>query len=1653
VRADPPDNDLDREYDEWLRRQEVRERRHDVSAGEDFAQGVNLGLAKTGTSAARGVSWLARLAAPLYPAVADLGRRGASWADEAEREAEEYYDPRGTAGTAGEITGRLTGEVATSMGGGRLAARAITELAPASRAAQALFAARKGTVGQRVAAETLPFLPVDAVMGAGGSDEGFVLPGRGGAAVENVAMGALPTAGIEAILARRDIARAAAAAARGAPATPPRPMAALPSGSYEMPANAREPLQLPPGAIAAPRAMPETRADRLLPEHGELGRPVSEPIVDPMIEGPGIPQPSSWDAVRARRLPVPVTPEFSTIVPRQQHVDEAAPGTAWMDQLADRARGLEETAIERVAIAGESAPNPWSVELDALAARVPRTVPNDLARLTDDELLDLAVYRERRAHTDFESSAEIDALEAMGEATNTGRAMGHAGAKRLFGSAEDARRFRGVSEEMAGALSERGMTPRDLRAAFRASARLEGGDPVRARLAAELERRGLSIGGDTSTDFDFELPAGGASGTAGAVDAGTPMRLASRPGAIARELLEAMGTGAAGAAVGAATGGPPPNNRTRLNAADESRFQEWYRAWAERAGLDPDPDSPLHMYDYRGAFRAGIEPEVDAGDGFYHWPSEFKDDNHPNRFVEGVGDTKHLDRGPSRAARAAAGFAIGAGARSVAPRMLRAMTEIPARTEPLSAREIALREHQARMRETLERANGVIERLSTPRPPGGRTARAGNAQAAIVNTAGGGAIGAVGGAMVGEDPETRRRNAAIGAVGGAGLGGAVSPILRAASRVPKTSALFASDANVRTIAESIRRGERADPATKPGLLGWARRAYQSFVNESYAAERLGRLAGTGDNVKQAVAQSHGWEGAAEQFLADEFKPIVEAARGQEEDVMALLKAQRAIDQLTRGVADKTGIPIETHIAARDALEATPGVKRVAEQLRAFYRRLLEMKRDAGVISADQYDQIVASEDFYTPFIREWDDRPTVIGAKKGGKNLQSGTGVRKLNTEQQARADTVDPFEIAVQDAGEAFRSIAKQRVTDVVLAAYHADPDLVSAFIRPMAATENVTPGMRLIEANVGGRRTRWQVMDRDLYDAFGAYDEVQHGLLVKLLAHPKRWLQFGVTMMPDFAVANALRDTAGAAVQQRGLGRSVAAGAVTGGAANAALGDDEESLALRVLTGMGFGAGAGALGPQALKNLRALADIAREAPEYKQFLREGGYTMGNYPKNSRDARDVLERLRRSGVSPADVVSPSRWVDLVNWIGRSAEQATRLAKWKEIKAAGGGLGERVLGAQDVSLRFSQVGRDTKGIAAMTAFWNAKVQGWDKLVRMLKQPKTWGVGAAAITAPSLALWEVNRDNPEYWARPQWERNMFWLVPKGGDAGGFWRVPKPFEIGFLFGSLPERFMDHLATTGAIASASPIVGAPRAREIAWSGVADMLRTTMDGSLPIPTGALAGAEQAFNFDTFRNRRIVTRPDLPAEFQTDDRTSSVALAAGKAGVSPQRVDKLVRDLSGATGDAALQLTDGIARRTGLDERPLPERKPIVVGRFSTTPGSISDPEAQLRERFDALERAYRGAKYLERENRSAEEIGAYIDAHEDELVEHAVVSRVMDAINDLRTKRRELMANRALPATDRRALAAELDAAIADLAAAAVRGDLVPPTGAKPQ
>lgn len=71
-------------------------------------------------------------------------------------------------------------------------------------------------------------------------------------------------------------------------------------------------------------------------------------------------------------------------------------------------------------------------------------------------------------------------------------------------------------------------------------------------------------------------------------------------------------------------------------------FLDWYLPLAQAHGLDPNPDNPLHFYDYRAAYRSGARPDQTG-----HWPSEFKKLGHPNLIVNGIDTRNGLRAAPA----------------------------------------------------------------------------------------------------------------------------------------------------------------------------------------------------------------------------------------------------------------------------------------------------------------------------------------------------------------------------------------------------------------------------------------------------------------------------------------------------------------------------------------------------------------------------------------------------------------------------------------------------------------------------------------------------------------------------------------------------------------------------------------------------------------------------------------------------------------------------------------------------------------------------------------------------------------------------------------------------------------------------------------------
>ncbi|MEF3312318.1 hypothetical protein PV433_25875 [Paenibacillus sp. GYB004] len=266
-------------------------------------------------------------------------------------------------------------------------------------------------------------------------------------------------------------------------------------------------------------------------------------------------------------------------------------------------------------------------------------------------------------------------------------------------------------------------------------------------------------------------------------------------------------------------------------------------------------------------------------------------------------------------------------------------------------------------------------------------------------------------------------------------------------------------------------------------------------------------------------------------------------------------------------------------------------------------------------------------------------------------------------------------------------------------------------------------------------------------------------------------------------------------------------------------------------------------------------------------------------------------------------------------------ESAPRLGEFKRVTKAGGdSYGSRIEGiyeANDITTNFKRHGTATKQADAILLYLNAALQGLDKTVRAFKDnPKAVAAKAAgAISVPTIALYALNYNNPEYEKLSNYTKDNFYLIPTGSGEHPFIKIPRPRELGVPFAALlertmrawfeedPESFRD-FSETVSTAFAPP--GIP-AKELLKGELTDagfaVLGDTIGGGF-----AELGANK-----NFAGAPIVPGylEGLSPRYQFDANTSEPAKFVGDLlNQSPKKIDHLIRSYTGVIGQLGLPAT-----------------------------------------------------------------------------------------------------------------------------------------------
>jgi hypothetical protein len=770
--------------------------------------------------------------------------------------------------------------------------------------------------------------------------------------------------------------------------------------------------------------------------------------------------------------------------------------------------------------------------------------------------------------------------------------------------------------------------------------------------------------------------------------------------------------------------------------------------------------------------------------------------------------------------------------------------------------------------------------------------------------------------------------------------------------------------------------------------------------------------------------------------------------------------------------------------------------RETDQLRDFFKSLLTMRLEAGALPLQEFNAITGKRSFYTPFVEDFSEMVSDEASEFVGRTprFKPKKGVDPITTTRTGEGRVYqDPIERLIVDTFNTFNDIAKYQAGDTFSEAVREAggellDDAGNVIIKKIDEDTwgDLASARKWRHKQPNGTWDYYEIGDRDLFHALTQEGEEVQGLMKKIMTKAADFKRKSITIVPDFSVAAILRDWPIVGAQravQRGASAIMESALGAGAGAAVGAGLSEEDRASGALTGALMGAGLGVLARPAVEIGGGLTAITRAAARgpldkttedfltntsktsaqimgtlgeefgiadpqlWREFVNVGGVTAGM----SYGDKDVYKLIAAMPKEERDTIigfigkGARGAYDLLEFIGMAAENAPRAAQYLQLRRAGVEVPESIWQSQDVTLPFARRGalKGLKTVSQITPFFNATLKGWDKTYRLFRgDPEKNAVPAVAqsmlalgtaITAPTLALWKINKDNPEYWDRPLWERNLFWLVPK--PDGGFWRVPKPFELGYIFASIPERALDVAAQKGAIESAAE-QGSDVSRDLAAT-VKDFATNSVTGTLPIPAGLQPFVEIATNKDLFRWRAIEpeylrTRPAAERfTVRTPLLARSIADVINQApgpDISPLKVEAMLNSFGGATARRAMQAVDVVGaetdRLTPASRKTTEERIADVMGlaRFNTQNYDIGEIEYQA---YNILKRSSDFTAQYNRMRRSGVSrslVDEYAKDYADELKVARSLSSLYGQMRNLRTRRNEILSNERLSDESRR-------------------------------
>ena len=618
----------------------------------------------------------------------------------------------------------------------------------------------------------------------------------------------------------------------------------------------------------------------------------------------------------------------------------------------------------------------------------------------------------------------------------------------------------------------------------------------------------------------------------------------------------------------------------------------------------------------------------------------------------------------------------------------------------------------------------------------------------------------------------------------------------------------------------------------------------------------------------------------------------------------------------------------------------PEFRAAADRLYKYQRNVLfAYGVQTGLISQEAYDEWGARWSFYVPFNRQMDENSyNGRGVKRGFANQNStirrarGSGRNIVNPLENVFSNTAklitasmrntvmqeivrmvesnpddmtanwlervpDPIRVQRDNVSPVKSQIAQEAQNAFVL---NDDLDALSDILQNVddilieyrrAATSRDN---RVVTVLNGGQQSFWKINDELLFDSLVNMEPQRIPSVLRLLTNTNHLITSNLTgnNVVWSIFSNAPRDLMTALTYSK-----------------------DKNLIHMVAN----------IGKSYVNSFRGIKHVDKQSPMYQEFLSMGGGADSIYSSNRNIGKDARRMItgKREGVWDW-VKSP---LDLIEWISNTIEAGPRYAEYVARRNAGASPAEAIYAAHDVTVNFRRSGAKSRIINQVVPFFNANVQGVDKLARQMAASDVAPADRKKVSGIRMGVWlgvciaigalmvAINHGNEEkerdYATLSTYTKNNYFCIPLGD--GKFLTIPKPREI-----AVPSSFSSAVLEYAWNSNENAFDDfGEYAIDMAAPPIADNLATAVwklftespeaageEASNALGDLGLLGVTHYLSANKdFLGRPIVSSSleNVEAKDQYTARTSKIAYAIGQAfNMSPVKIDYFFQNTLG---------------------------------------------------------------------------------------------------------------------------------------------------------